>query len=309
MPDVVFLGPQFKDPNLAEVLRHLGIDGPLVSISAGWQEREGEIDELRGHVRLPVTDLALYARAEWVFAEDSELHAAYRQRQSRLRELQDLYRLRLEHAKDAARELVLRKGDPDLLRRAQRSAMHALHRLDREHLTAIEREHANFRRDLRPQQRASVVPHIQELRQLIESAAAVLVAGGHVAVLANRLRLFDLKRLLAGRTLLAWSAGAMALSDCIVLFHDHPPQGAGNAEVFDAGLGLQSGVVALPHAQSRLALHERARIAMFARRFAPAQCLTLDHGSLLHWRAEKLAGSSHSWRLSRQGILEEVRAA
>jgi hypothetical protein len=307
MSDVVFLGPQFKEPNLALALRHLAIDGPLATISAGWQEREGELDELRRHVRMPVTDLALYARAERVFAGDPELHAAYRQRQRRLRELQDLYRLRLEHAKDAARELIERQGDADLLRRAQRSAMHALRNLDRAHLQAIEREHANFRRDLRPQQRASIVPHIQELRQLIEPAAAVLVAGGHVAVLANRLRLFDLQRLLSGKTLLAWSAGAMALSQCIVLFHDHPPQGAGNAEVFDAGLGLQPGVVALPHAQTRLALHESTRVAMFARRFAPASCLTLDHGSLLHWRGGKLAGSGDCWRLSRQGALAEVR--
>ncbi len=309
MPDVVFLGPQFQEPNLAFALRRLAIRGPLVSISAGWQEREGELDELHAHVGMPVTDLGLYARAEAVLAADAELAAAYRQRQGLLRELQDLYRLRLTHAKDATRELLSRDGDPALVRSAQRASLRALRTLDHEHLRAIEREHAGFRRRLRPQQRASVVPHIRELRELIEPAAAVLVAGGHVAVLANRLRLFDLQRLLAGKTLIAWSAGAMALSDCIVLFHDHPPQGAGNAEVFDSGLGLMPGVVALPHAQARLALHEAERVAMFARRFAPARCLTLDHGSLLHWRAGALAGSSSCWRLTRQGSLAEVRAA
>ncbi len=309
MPDVVFLGPQFQEPNLAAALRHLAIDGALVSISAGWQEREGEIDELCAHVGLPVTDLGLYGRAEAVLAADAELASAYRQRQTVLRELQDLYRLRLTHAKDAARELLSRDCDPQLVRSAQRAALRALRALDREHLRAIEREHANFRRRVRPQQRASVVPHIRELRDLIEPASAVLVAGGHVAVLANRLRLFDLQRLLAGKTLIAWSAGAMALSDCIVLFHDHPPQGAGNAEVFDSGLGLLSGVIALPHAQARLALHESERVAMFARRFAPAHCLSLDHGSLLHWRAGALAASRSSWRLTRQGVLDEVRVA
>ena len=309
MSDVVFLGPQFQEPNLAFALGRLQIRGPLVSISAGWQEREGEIDELHAHVGLPVTDLGLYARAEAVLAADAELATAYRQRQALLREQQDLYRLRLTHAKDAARELLSREGDPALVRSAQRAALRALRMLDREHLRAIEREHAGFRRRLRPQQRASVVPHIRELRALIAGAAAVLVAGGHVAVLANRLRLFDLQRLLAGKTLIAWSAGAMALSDCIVLFHDHPPQGAGNAEVFDSGLGLLRGVVALPHAQTRIALHESERVAMFARRFAPARCLTLDHGSLLHWRSGALAGSSSCWRLTRQGVLAEVRAA
>jgi hypothetical protein len=101
----------------------------------------------------------------------------------------------------------------------------------------------------------------------------------------------------------------MALSDCIVLFHDHPPQGAGNAEVFDSGLGLLKGVVALPHAQTRIALHEAARVAMFARRFAPARCVTLDHGSLLHWQNGRLIGSSSTWRLTRGGALDEVRVA
>lgn len=307
MSDVVILGPQSPQPNLAVALQRLEIKGPLVSITAGWQEREGEIDDLRAHVGLAVTDLGLYARAEQVFAQDAELRTAYRRRQSALRESQDLYRLRLARAKDAARELMSRDGDPLLVRRAQRAAMRALRTLDREHQRAIEREHARFRRHIRPSQRASVVPHIHELRRLIEPASAVLVAGGHVAVLANRLRLFDLQRLLAEKTLLAWSAGAMAVSGSIVLFHDHPPQGAGNAEVFDSGLRLLQGVVALPYAQTRLALHESARIAMFARRFAPARCLTLDNGSLLHWRAGMLRTVSASWRLTHQGALAEVR--
>ena len=154
-----------SEPNLAFALRRLAIRGPLVSISAGWQEREGELDELHAHVGMPVTDLGLYARAEAVLAADAELAAAYRQRQGLLRELQDLYRLRLTYAKDATRELLSRDGDPALVRSAQRASLRALRTLDREHLRAIEREHAGFRRRLRPQQRASVVPHIRELRR------------------------------------------------------------------------------------------------------------------------------------------------
>jgi hypothetical protein len=79
--------------------------------------------------------------------------------------------------------------------------------------------------------------------------------------------------------------------------------------VFDSGLGLLKGVVALPHAQTRIALHESQRVAMFARRFAPGRCVTLDHGSLLHWRDGRLAASSSTWRLTRQGALDEVRVA
>ncbi|HZF27069.1 MAG TPA: hypothetical protein VEZ88_12470 [Steroidobacteraceae bacterium] len=307
MADVIFLGPQFREPNLAFALRQLAIAGPLVSISAGWQEREGEIDELRAHVAVPVTDLGLYARAEDIFARDAELHSAYRGRQARLREMQELYRLRLAHSVAATHDLLDREGEPRLVRRARRSALHVLRALDREHLCDIEREHAAFRRTLRVQQRASVVPHIEALRGLIQPAAAVLIAGGHVAVLANRLRLFDLQRLLAGKTIFAWSAGAMALSERIVLFHDHPPQGAGIAEVFDTGLGLARSVVPLPSAQSRLALHDYANVAQFVRRFAPARCITLDEASFVHWRAARLAASHASWRLNRNGALAEVR--
>ena len=309
MADVIFLGPQFREPNLAFALRQLSLAGPLVSISAGWQEREGEIDELRAHVAAPVTDLAVYARAEEVLGTDAELQSAYRARQSRLREMQDLYRLRLAHAVAAISDLLERDGDPRLVRRARRSALHVLRALDREHLCSIEREHAAFRRKLRVQQRAPVVSHIEALRRLIQGAAAVLIAGGHVAVLANRLRLFDLQRLLAGKTIIAWSAGAMALSERIVLFHDHPPQGAGIAEVFDAGLGLARGVVPLPSAQTRLALHEYDSVAQFVRRFAPARCLTLDEGSFVHWREGRLAGTYASWQLSRSGALAEIRTA
>lgn len=309
MPSVTFLGPQFRAPNLRFVLAQLGIQGPLVAITAGWQEREGELDELRTHVESPVTDLELYARAEQVFIHDPELRAAHRRRQGRLRESQELYRLRLQHAKDAARELLEREGDPALLRRARRAALGSLRSLDREHLRSIEIEHAGFRREMRPQQRASVVPHLDALRKLIQPAAAVLIAGGHVAVLLNRLRLFDLRRLSVGKPLLAWSAGAMALSERVVLFHDDPPQGAANAEVFDSGLGLLPGVVPFPQAQTRLALHDAGRMTLLARRFAPAQCLTLDEGSWLHWRKGSLVKGAHSWRLTRQGALDEVRTA
>jgi Peptidase family S51 len=309
MASVTLLGPQFREPNLKFALRELGIGGPLVAITAGWQEREGENDELRAHVEVPVTDLQLYARTERVFVNDAELQIAHRRRQQRLREMQDLYRLRLDHAKDAARELLDREGDPDVLRSARRASLGALRALDREHLRAIERVHASFRREVRPQQRASVVPHIDELRRLIEPAAAVLIAGGHVAVLVNRLRLFDLRRLIGAKPVIAWSAGAMAISERVVLFHDHPPQGAGNPEVFDSGLGLLADIVPLPQAQKRIALHDAERLMLLARRFAPARCVTLDDGSILHFEDGALTRCANTWRLSRQGMLAELRAS
>ena len=101
----------------------------------------------------------------------------------------------------------------------------------------------------------------------------------------------------------------MALAERVVLFHDHPPQGAGNAEVFEAGLGLVRGAVFLPHAATRLATTDRRRVALLARRLGPANCYTLDDGSLLLWRRGRLAAAAGSQRLARTGRLARAGEA
>ncbi|HXQ63830.1 MAG TPA: Type 1 glutamine amidotransferase-like domain-containing protein [Steroidobacteraceae bacterium] len=308
MSDHAFLGPQYRRPHLRECLESLGIIGPLVSITAGWQEREGEIEELRAHVAMPVSDLGLYARAEHVHAADPALAAATRERQDRLQELQDLYRVRLASLMGAVAELAAQPGASPALRRARLSALGDVRRLDRQHLLATQREHHSFAHHWQPGRRPSIVPHVETLRAAIERAAAVLIAGGHVAVLLNRLRLFGVAALARGKPLIAWSAGAMAVSDRVVLFHDRPPQGAAHAEVLEAGLGLVPGVVPLPHAHVRLALDDAGRVREFARRFAPARCLTLEHGSLLRWHRGRLIEARDVRRLARSGQVADVQA-
>jgi hypothetical protein len=308
MSTITLLGPQFREPNLGPVLKELGLSGPLLSITAGWQEREGEIDELATHVGREVTDLALYARSEAIFSQDRPLFAEYRARQERLRALQDLYRVQLEHAHEAVLDVWRSDQQGWIARAARRSALGVMRRLDREHLLGIERIHRAFLRRVAPLERVTILPHRQQLAAAIEGAGAVLIAGGHVAILLNRLRLLGVADLLKGKPVLAWSAGAMAIADRIVLFHDQPPQGAGVAEVFDQGLGLIPGILPLPHAQTRLRLHDTEHVTIFGRRFAPARCLTLDHGSVLSLADGKLTGYTNSWRLSRDGTLAEADA-
>jgi Peptidase family S51 len=303
MQDVLLLGPQFRTPNLREALAQAGLQGPVVTITAGWQEREGELGALEDHLGAPARDLRLYERAEAAFARDGELHVAYRARQNELRRLQDLYRVRLGHAKAAARELLQSGDDSPLARKARRSALADLRRLDEEHLRDIRVLHRRFDAEWSPARRPVLATQSAELERLINSAGLVCIAGGHVAVLLNRLKLFGLERALRSRPVAAWSAGAMALAERIVLFHDHPPQGAGNAELFEAGLALVRGTVFLPHAATRLATSDVGRVALLARRFAPAACYTLDDGSRLLWRGGRLAAAAGSHRLTRTGRL------
>jgi hypothetical protein len=98
----------------------------------------------------------------------------------------------------------------------------------------------------------------------------------------------------------------MVTGERVVLFHDSPPQGFGNAEVLDVGLGLHQGLIPLPHAGRRLRLHDRDRVSLFARRFEPALCVALEQGERIDqtpsgWRAEPGVRC-----MTRSGKLEEV---
>ncbi|MEO0971896.1 MAG: Type 1 glutamine amidotransferase-like domain-containing protein [Pseudomonadota bacterium] len=278
-PAFAVLGPQQHIPNLAATLDELGIDGPVCAVTAGWQEREGELDDLIGHIDRPCVDLGLYQTANDVFAEDPSLFHAHRARQDKLRLLQSLYRKRLDHAHAAAAEMLAAEGDSSVVLRERRAAINALRSLDRQHLVHIEDVHRDFDQTFDTRQHPRVAHARERIARQLADASAVLVAGGHVSTLVGRLRLFAMASLLEDKTIVAWSAGAMALSRRIVLFHDSPPQGPGHAEVFDAGLNLLPAILPLPHARERLRLDDVDRVALMARRFGPDPAITLDAGA------------------------------
>ncbi len=281
-PFITVLGPQYRRPNLAEAVRARGLRGPLLAITAGWQEREGELEDLSTHLGQQVEDLGLYHLAEQLFAADPALAQAHRERQRLLQELRELYLLRLGHAKATLRALFEHDGDPRHVVPARRQALGALRRLDKDHFRAVARVHAEHERSWGVEARPALQHAVQQLRLKIARAAGVLIAGGHVAVLMNRLRLFGAQRWLAGQPIVAWSAGSMVLGSAVVLFHDQPPQGAGNVEVFDTGLGLLPALQLFPDGSRRLKLDQPTRVALLARRFAPKRCLVLDEGACLH---------------------------
>lgn len=302
----IMLGPQTPFSNLSEAIQSAGAVGPIVSITAGWRDSEGDIDDLVETVKGPVEDLMIYTRAQEIFARHQDLNLLQRERQDKLLELQSLYRIRLTAAMSAARELLRTKGEKGLLRLEQRTAISQVRALDRHHIRRIAAIHREF-----DQRRAGLdVPNAAEQRESVQeklaNAGLVLIAGGHVAVLLNRIRLFSLGELLAQKPLIAWSAGAMVLGERIVLFHDDAPQGKRNAEVLDAGLNIVQGIIPLPHAKSRLDWSNRTRMALFSRRFAPSICCTLDNGSMIQVENNRItaaAGSSVMMRTGRKKVL------
>jgi len=304
----ILLGPQNPRPNLRRAAEIIASDGPLVVISAGWRDSEGELDELREELGHPLQDLMIYHRAEEIFAREPDLRDLQRERQVKLQELQELYRIRLGPTIAAARKLMRAEARPELLRLEQRAAIAQLRALDRHHLRRIQAIHREF--DLRRAQLQipAATAEREAAQRQVAKAGLVLITGGHVAVLLNRMRLFRLGEELSGKPLIAWSAGAMALGERIVLFHHHAPQGRRDAELLDAGLGIVRGRVLLPDAKSRLDFGNRKRMALFSRRFAPAACCTLDNGSMLQFDGDRLVGATNSHLITRTGRRQELAA-
>ncbi len=284
---VVLLGAQRFTQVLAETVKALEVAGSYALITAGWQEREPEDEELREYLAAvggKSVNLRLHRRAEQLFAEDRELAKAHRKKQEILRFKQDFYRVRLEHALEAHHVVTSRAAPAEVLAEEGTASIAAIRALDEYHLGQCARVHAEFDEALRPAERRAVKRHHHELAELIGASTALAIAGGHVASLVNRLRLFGVGELIRGQAVFAWSGGAMALSERIVLFHDNTPEGPVAAEVLDRGIGVVPGVVVLPEAEQRLTLGDRGRVGVMAQRFAPAKTLAFPAGAHLTWK-------------------------
>jgi len=280
---VVLLGAQRFDPTLREAIEELGVKGKIATITAGWQEREDDDKDLEEHLEGRCVNLTLHARGEDVFRQDEELTEAHRQRQTVLRHRQDFYRIRLEHALDAQHVIEQRAAPLDILEDEARLSIDAIRNIDALHLDRCAKDRREFDAEICADDRPAVKKHKKELEAILRDCDGIAIAGGHVASLLNRLRLFGIDQLARGKTIFAWCAGAMAISERVVLFHDSPAQGAGAAEVMDAGLGMVGEVVVLPQPEFRLRLGDRERLRIMSRRFAPAICLGMPARSRVTW--------------------------
>lgn len=276
---ITILGPERPAPVLPRVLDRLGIRGPVALVTAGWRHDEPRDEPLRDAVGIEVRNLALYAAFRALERDAPDLIAAYTHKQAVLRRTKERYRAAIVPALNGCRDLYARRRDATCPWFGQ--AMRNIQAMDEIFLAECDRLHRSFEDEHHPARHPRVQAEIDRIRETLEGTAAVLIAGGHVGVLRNRLSFFGFDEWLRGRTLVAWSAGAMTLTERIVLFHDHTTFGVGLAEVLDRGMGLLPDVVFLPHAKERLDLGDAENVAILARRFAPAACVGLQNGATL----------------------------
>lgn len=278
--NVTLLGPQRFRLSARTAIRNLEVDGPVAAVNAGWQEREADDGELGDVLDGRMVNLQLFRRWEDVLTADPEYAEASRHHNEVLDEQQSLYTLRLRHAVEAVYEMWRRGGDVPLVGEALANAIEEIRAIDRWHLDTVDRLEAEFESTYQPRERLRVVEHRQQVAEVLGSAAALAITGGHVGVILKCLQLFA-DRIPPSLPVVAWSAGAMALGERIVLFNDKAVDGSRHAEVYRRGVGLFDKVVPLPHARRRLDLHDEVRVAGFARRFAGACCLVLDDGAVV----------------------------
>lgn len=283
---VTLLGPQ-RTPDLDKVVRSLSIQGPIATITAGWGERESDDGQLNELLDSRAVNLSLYRRWLDVQDRDPDFAAADRRLRGVLDEAQEIYLVRLEHALRAVGALQRRSGNDRLWAGAVTDAIDAVRELDARQLDLISDIRTDFYVTWPPHVRPVIAEHRAAVEAVLRDAGALVITGGHVGVLIAALHLFNVSAGLRSPAI-AWSAGAMALTDRTVLFHDRPPQGPGNPEVYGSGLSLVRGIVPLPHARARLLLDDSQRMSVFARRFAPARCVLFERGT----RVDTDAGGS-----------------
>jgi hypothetical protein len=276
---IVLLGPQGPTPDVGSVVKELGIKGPVAVVRAGYQERESDDAALIEALGVPAVNLTLHARGNDVFKHASEFATAYQARQQRLRHMQGLYHTRLEGTEEAAKRISLRYVEPELLAQEEKVSVDQYRYMDHDHIERCQAVRAAFDKAWPASEVPLIASHRYAVRELMASTAALVITGGHVATLLNRLQLFDVLGAAAAKPIIAWSAGAMVLTERIVLFHDYPPYGSDIAQVLDAGFGLVPDYVVLPDARRRINLEARSGIQRFARRMAPATCVAMDHGA------------------------------
>ncbi|HET7399153.1 MAG TPA: hypothetical protein VFJ94_11605 [Intrasporangium sp.] len=280
----ILLGPQRFTTTVTPALRSLDADGPVAVINAGWEEREGDDGELDGLLDGRGRNLRLYERTFEVLAEDERFAAAGLAFRDRQDELRAFYGIRLRAAMDAVAEVLHRSSPHGLRGTAVEAAIAAVRDVDTWYAGQLKELYREVDAAAPPEQSEPIARHRSEIDAVLQECCAVVLPGGHVGSLVRALRLFRV-RIPAHLPVIAWSAGAMALTERVVLFHDFGPHGASFPEVYDRGLARLPGIAVFPHAKRRLRLDDPEALQVLARRFADLRLLLLDTGTFLRFEA------------------------
>jgi hypothetical protein len=271
--------------DLAAEVEAFGVEGPVALVTAGWEEGERNDAEVDRRLGGGSRNLNLYGRRLDVLESDAGYADAQRLLHTQLAGLRELYLVRLRHALDGVEVIRRRFAESDRRPGPELDgSLEAVRTLDEAQAAAIAAAYERFYEQHPPHHRPGIARHREEVAAIVAECGAIAIAGGHVGVLNDCLHLCNLGILIEERPLLAWSSGCMAVTERIVVIDDDDPAGRPD-EIYDIGIGVAHGMVALPSAGSRLHAHDPDRLAVLARRCAPSLCVMLDSGDRLELRA------------------------
>jgi hypothetical protein len=277
---VTLLGPLHDAIDLEAEISAFEVDGPVALITAGWEEGERNDAEIDRRLGGGSRNLGLYGRRLDVLSSDPEYADAERLVRTQLDELREQYQRRLRAALDGVAVMHTRfAGVPGGAGEQLSAAIDAVRSLDESHAAAMSAAYERFYTAYPPHDRPVISAHRDEVASIVGECAAIAIAGGHVGVLNDCLHLCNLASLIDAQPLLAWSSGCMAISERIVVVDDDDPASR-PAELYDVGIGVARGLVALP-VSGRLHGHDANALALLAARFAPSVCVVLDGGDRL----------------------------
>jgi hypothetical protein len=270
------LGPQRFSTTAGQVARSLAPEGRIATITAGWRERESEDAELHEVLEERTYNLRLYTRLLDVIDKDLPFARAARSYNEAVDELAAVYSIRIQRTLDTVYALERRHVREEIADAALDDGIRSLRGIDEWYLRTLD----DLRAELDgPIGESEVIAyHRATVSGILGESRAVAITGGHVGILLRTMQLF-VEPLPAELPTIAWSAGAMVLTDRVVLYNDLGPQGFHGAEVWSRGLGRVPGVLALPHARRRLKVDDPMTVQVFVRRFSPAVSLLLDDGA------------------------------
>ena len=297
------LGPVGEGEAVAAELAALQVDGPVGLVTAGWEEAERNDADLDRVLGGGTRNLGLFGRRLDILDMDPEYADEVRRVRGLLTQLREVYLVQLRHALRGVD--AVRQHDAAARRLAGvqlDEAIETVRALDERHATRRDALLGEFYAAFPPHERPAIVAHREAVAALLAECAALVIAGGHVGVLTDCLHVCNVGALLGDRPVVAWSSGAMAIAERVMLVDDHDLAGRPD-EVLGAGIGVVRGVVPLPAAATRLRIDDRNHLALLARRLAPRACVLLDEGDRLTFDAAGVADLSSARVVSPDGMV------
>lgn len=304
------LGPQRDQPTLPSLIHTQYAAAKIAIISAGWRHEESQLRSLARDLQRPLQLLPLYQWFDELGQKEKDLSKEHSLRQKKIKSYKDSYRLRLKYGMGFLEDIKKKyRISPDLFQEDVEQARLDLQTIDNNALDRLHKIRESFPNLSAPWLHPSALPFHNDIKETLDKCDVLLITGGHVAILRNRMFFFGCTELLQnfldqGKTIIAWSAGAMTLCDQIVLYYDDPPDGEGIAEVLDSGFGLVPNTLFFPHAQQRLRIADTDRVIQLTQRFSKFDCVALETGTHLVFNKDGRSDISNVHQLMKDGSMQ-----